>query len=155
MVRNTLDVEVSRPVDEVFAYVDDDAKLRQWVTGILESSRAPGPARPGASFRQVVDLGNGRLELQGELTEYEPNRVLAVRLRSRLCDMDVRYEFEPRNGSTVIHYVCDSRYHKWLHRLLSSIVKRIAQKKLEADFGRLRQLLASPRRSATAAPELA
>jgi uncharacterized protein YndB with AHSA1/START domain len=136
MVRNTLDVEVSRPVDEVFAYVDDDAKLRQWVTGILESSRAPGPARPGASFRQVVDLGNGRLELQGELTEYEPNRVLAVRLRSRLCDMDVRYEFEPRNGST-------------------SIVKRIAQKKLEADFGRLRQLLASPRRSATAAPKLA
>lgn len=153
MIRNTIDVDIPKPVDEVFQYVEDDSKMRQWIGGILESSRAPGPARPGTTFRQVVDVNGKPLELQGELTKYVPNRELGVRLRSEAADMDVTYQFEPRGSSTRIHYVCDSYYHKWLYRLIGPILKRVSQKKLASDFNRLRDLLAAEPASGAREPE--
>lgn len=148
MVRNVFNIEIHKPVEEVFSYVDDDAKLRLWIDGILESSPAPRPPVPGATFRQVVDVRGKRMELHGELLRYEPNRELAVRLKSSLCDMDVTYRFEPLASSTRVRYVCDAWYHRWYFRLLGPLLKRAAQQKLEKDFNKLKRLVEGAEASA-------
>jgi uncharacterized protein YndB with AHSA1/START domain len=148
LVRNTLEIEIDKSVEEVFAYVDDDAKLRQWIDGILESSRDPGPPVPGSTFRQVVNVRGKPMELNGSLLRYDRNRELAVLLKSKLCDMEVTYRFEPSGTGMRIRYVCDSHYHSWLLRLLGPLLKHEAQKKLKSDFGKLQALLHATERTA-------
>ena len=38
MIRNEIVAHFDRPVDEAFAYVDDDDKVKHWIGGLLETT---------------------------------------------------------------------------------------------------------------------
>src|SRR5262245_29048585 len=117
MVRNKYVTEFDHPVEEVFAYVDDDAKLRQWVGGLQETKRtSPGEPGVGSTFHQKVQVGNRSFEMDGVLLEYERNRWIKVKLDADVCVMEVSYKFEEINGRTRVTYNLESRYRKFLHR---------------------------------------
>ena len=155
MIRNVYVAEFDSPIEEVFAFVDDDAKVKQWIGGLIETERtAPGKPGVGSKFRQKVKVGNRVMVLDGELLAYEPMRWVSVGLDSDLCEMKVSYAFEEVGGRTRLSYTCDSTYRGLFYRLLSPVIKYVTQQKLRKDFARLEQLLASRQRQA-APPALA
>lgn len=142
MVRNEIVAHFHRPVAEVFAYVDDDEKVKLWIGGLVETKRTSnGKPGVGSKFHQKLKIGKRMMELDGELLEYERNRRLRVKIDSDLCEMNATYSFTESNGCTKLTYRCDSRYHKLFYRLLSPLIKRMAQQKLREDFARLELLL--------------
>jgi uncharacterized protein YndB with AHSA1/START domain len=155
MIRNEYVAEFDSPVEEVFAFVDDDAKVKQWIGGLIETERTTqGKPGVGSRFRQKVKVGNRVMELDGELLAYEPMRRVSVSLDSDLCEMKVSYGFEEVGGRTRLSYTCDSSYHGFFYRLLSPLIKYVTQQKLRKDFARLEQLLES-RQQRAASPALA
>lgn len=151
MIRNEYVAEFERPVAEVFAFVDEDDKVKQWIGGLLETKRTTeGAPGVGSKFHQMIKVGNRIMKMDGELLAYEPNRWLSVKIDSDLCEMKVNYDFKEVNGRTRLTYTCDSVYYSFLYRLLSPLIKRITQQKLQKDFTRLKQLLESPPRTESA-----
>jgi uncharacterized protein YndB with AHSA1/START domain len=137
-------IEFDRPVEEVFAYVDDDDKVKQWVGGLMETKRTtPGKPGVGSKFHQTLQVGKRTFEIDGELLAYEPNRRVKVKLDAGICEMEVIYTFEEIDGRTRLTYTCDSYYRKLFYRLLSPLTKRVGRRKLEEDFARLRNLLSA------------
>lgn len=145
MIRNQYVAEFERPVAEVFAFVDDDEKVKQWIGGLLETKRTTeGKPGVGSKFHQMIKVGNRIMEMDGELLAYEPNKWVSVKIDSDLCEMKVNYDFKEVDGRTRLTYTCDSVYRSLLYRLLSPLIKRITQQKLQKDFARLKELLELP-----------
>lgn len=142
MIRNEIVAHFDRPVEEVFAYVDDDDKVKLWIGGLLETKRTtPGQPGIGSKFHQKVQIGKRVVELDGELLEYQKNRRVRVKMNFNLGEMDVVYNFAESGGGTELAYTCDSHYRSLFYRLLSPLFKRMAQQKLREDFARLEVLL--------------
>ncbi|HKR13754.1 MAG TPA: SRPBCC family protein [Pyrinomonadaceae bacterium] len=145
MIRNEIVAHFDRPVEEVFAYVDDDDKVKLWIGGLLETRRTTaGKPGVGSKFHQKLQIGKRVMELDGELLEYERNRRVRVKMNFHLGEMNATYNFTESGGCTELAYTCDSHYRSLFYRLLSPLIKRMAQQKLREDFARL-QLLLQPR----------
>ena len=80
---NQAAIEIERPAAEVFPWLTEPEKLRQWIGGRVETAPlTEGRPRVGARSREVVVMGKGRTEMESEVTALEPGRLLAVRLAS-------------------------------------------------------------------------
>jgi uncharacterized protein YndB with AHSA1/START domain len=78
MVEIEVGTEINRPVEEVFAYVTDPAKVPESNSIVLEAkAEQPGPLVVGSRIHMVVRLLGRRIEHTAEVTEFEPNRKFA------------------------------------------------------------------------------
>ena len=142
MIRNEIVAHFDRPVDEVFAYVDDDDKVKLWIGGLLETKRTTaGKPGVGSKFHQKLQIGKRVIDLDGELLEYEKNRRVRVKMNFNLGEMEATYNFSESGGCTELAYTCDSHYRSLFYRLFSPMLKRMAQQKLREDFACLQLLL--------------
>jgi Polyketide cyclase / dehydrase and lipid transport len=100
-----------------------------------------GPPVPGSRFRDVFeDLGR-RVELEAEVVELEPPRLLAVRLVSDVFEATSTSRLEPVGGGTRLATAIETTYTALAARLLAPAVTRHGQKQLEADLARLQELV--------------
>ena len=81
----TLTVTIRRPVEDVFAVLTHLENAPKWSRAIEETVTTPGPMGVGTRRRAVVPTFGGRTTVnEMELTEFEPNRRLAMRSISGL-----------------------------------------------------------------------
>ncbi len=96
-------VMVNRPSGEVFSFVSEPANDPKWQSDVLESrSTLEGPARAGGRIRTVVKF-MGRRELDREVTRFEPDRLLEIRVHSGPpfgLRPIVTYQVEAADGGT-------------------------------------------------------
>jgi uncharacterized protein YndB with AHSA1/START domain len=75
-----LTVTIERPVEDVFAVLTHLENAATWSRAIEETLTTPDPMGVGTRRRAVVPTFGGRTaENEMELTEFEPNRRLAMR----------------------------------------------------------------------------
>lgn len=68
-------VLIERPLDEVFAYMDDVSREREWQPQLLEAEQTPpGPATVGTRRRYVSDFLGRRVTNTYVVRLYEPGR---------------------------------------------------------------------------------
>ncbi len=85
-------VEIARPLDEVFAFVTDSAKLSAWQDAEEVEQLTDGPVRAGTRFREVHKaMGRRRVELT-EVVECDPGRLFHIRVIEG-PPIDGRWEF--------------------------------------------------------------
>jgi uncharacterized membrane protein len=144
------DVEIRRPVGDVFDFVSDLEHLPAWMAGVKRVSRSsPGPVGVGTTYRVVAKMLGRRVESTYEVTAYEPDTVVSVRMTSPLFGFDETYHFEAVDGErTVVQVGADVRPNGVL-RLLGPLLRLAMQRQVQADHRRLRSTL--QRRSAAKA----
>jgi hypothetical protein len=109
---------------------------------LVESERlTPGPPALGSRYRDVFEDHGQRLELEAELVEFDEPRALVVRLTSDAFDATITQRLEAVEGGTRLDAVIETTYTKLAARLLAGVMTRQAQKRLEADLGRLKDLV--------------
>lgn len=90
---------IRRPVDEVFAYMDDIDREPEWQAQLVEAEQIPpGPATVGTRRRYVSEFMGRRLENTYVITVYEPNaRLVARTTPGSVLDAtsDIRWEAVP------------------------------------------------------------
>lgn len=100
-----LSVFITRPPDEVFAFLrDKDTYAQKPGSKVLVLEKTtPGPPRVGTRYREVVQmLPFARGEMLSEVTRFEPPTHLEEDFEGAGMRGHLAYEFEPRNGGTLL-----------------------------------------------------
>ncbi len=96
-MKTTTDVEISRPLSEVFRYTLEN--VADWsITVVEDEVIEETPEHVGTTFRIVTEDRGRRMEMNGEVTRYELDRLSEIHLTSTAFDIDALYEFEDLGG---------------------------------------------------------
>ncbi len=100
-----------------------------------------GPPEKGSRYRDVFEDHGQRIELEAEIVQVEAPRTIVVQLVSDAFEATISQRLEEEDGRTRLTAVIDTTYTMLAARLLASVVTRHAQKQLEADLARLKELV--------------
>jgi uncharacterized protein YndB with AHSA1/START domain len=140
MVSFEIVVDIDRPVEEVFAYMTDLARMPEWNSMIDEVVPSETPMRAGSTARVKMRLIGRHIEATYELVELEPNRRFVGRTGAPLAVTDT-WAFEALDkGRSRLTYGSVGET-KGFFKLADPIVARIAKKQLTAQLETLKELL--------------
>ncbi len=113
-------IEVARPVNEVFAYIADFTTTEEWDSTATRAAKlTPGPVAVGTRFAVNCAAPIGSIDLEYEVTELQPEREIELRGRSRFFDICDRITFTPTDKGTRIDYRAEFSFKAALQRLSS------------------------------------
>lgn len=133
-----------RPAD-VWPWIVEGERLMEWVSWLTEvEDLTPGMEGVGARRRWVMidpTMGDQRVEIVGEITDYEPERRSTMSLESPgMFSGWGTYELvDLRDGRTRVEYVSEYSVHSWFGRLLEPMVTSQASAKAADDLARLKE----------------
>lgn len=135
-------VEIARPAPHVFAYLAASDRRQRWMAALKESEQvSDGPVGLGTRFRDVFEDHGQRFEIDAEIVEWEPHDRLAIRLTASAFESTVTQVLEPADGTTRLTTRMETEYKSALARLMAGVVTGHAQKQLEDDHARLKEIL--------------
>src|ERR1700686_3200280 len=96
MIEFTVATEIARSPADVFAYATDPTKLATWQTNTISAlAEDDQPIGLGTRVREVHRAPGGKhLASLVEVSEYEPDRVLALRMLEGALPIHARITFE-------------------------------------------------------------
>jgi uncharacterized protein YndB with AHSA1/START domain len=135
-------VTVPRPPDEVFPWLFEEDKVPQW-TGSLDGYKVQGELGPGARVRQTLEVSGHKVDVEMELTRYEPPSGAETRFSMSGLDVVTSYELTPDGAGTELTQTLDGNASGFKARMLVPVVQPRLEKKLTEDLERLRELLST------------
>jgi uncharacterized protein YndB with AHSA1/START domain len=133
---------IDRPVNEVFAYVTDPAKLATWQTNTVAAEQLDGGTlRRGGRLREV-HRGPGGRELVStvEVTELEQNRVFALHVLEGTLPIDARIAFEAWAGGTLLRLRAYGQ-PRGAMRIAQPLLRPVLKRQFAGYCAKLKQLL--------------
>jgi uncharacterized membrane protein len=134
-------IVIERPIHEVWDFVQDTSNNALWQTTLLESQvLTEGPTRAGTQVEEVRRFLGMRVPMTLELTEFEPDRKLAVKGISGGIPLSGSYVLERFADGTKLTVTGALDGHR-LFRLAEPVFERMTSRELEASLGHLKDLL--------------
>ena len=140
-MRQTRRLRVNAPPAKVWELIDDDSKLPLWMPHIIATRYPDGKPHDmpvGTRFIQEMREGDKVSTYEGEVTEYQPGRLLGVLLRPQAFAIHVVYHVQGDDDWTLLEYGCDVRPTTWKGRLMLLLSKRLLESILDQQLARLK-----------------
>lgn len=138
-VESTL--EISCPVDEVFAFVADQTNAPKWQKGLREVRRlTDGPIGVGSRHEFVRRFAGRELASRNRFVAFEEGRFVRFEIPEGWLTGHASYLTEPSAGGTVLTSRMSFRAHG-LAVLLEPLLTRILARDSRRDEQRLKRLL--------------
>ena len=134
-------VALPKPPEEVFPWLLEEDKVPRW-TGGLETYEQRGPLAPGSHVRQVLTVSGQRIDVDMEITRYEPPRAAETRFSVSGVDVVTAYELAPSPQGCKLTQTLEGKAGGFKARLLVPVVQPRLERKLTEDLERLRAVLA-------------
>jgi uncharacterized membrane protein len=149
MIKVETSIIVSRPIEEVFAYVSDFKNTAQWQSGVVEVRQtSEGPVGKGTQLIFVRTFLGRKLEGASEVVEHEPPTKNTLQSTSGPLPFTVSRIFEPTPEGTKMTIVFEMQ-PGGVFALAEPLIARSLKRSVEADFGNLKDLLESRAGAAT------
>ncbi len=132
-------VEIERPVDEVFAYLTDVARLPEWQESVSEV-HVDGPVAAGSRFRDVREFMGRRAASTLEVTGFEPPRLFSLRVVEGPIAYELEHSLEAAGDGTTVTF-SGRGDTKRVPRLMRGIVERAVERQLVKDADALKRVL--------------
>jgi carbon monoxide dehydrogenase subunit G len=149
-IRHT--VEIDRPPAQVFRWLNEPERVKQWISWLVEIRPVQGAPTSGVGAKDVFVMDDPnmkqKVELESEVTAFEPDRKISVKIHAAMgFSGDLDYILTPvGEGRTRLEYDGRYQYHHWMASLFEPLVTPQAKAKLEGDLAKLKQLVeAEPR----------
>jgi uncharacterized protein YndB with AHSA1/START domain len=135
-------VEVARPPAEVFPWLLEADKVPRW-TGHLERYERldDGALGQGSRLRQVLDVSGRKIDVELEVTRYDPPRGAETRFSTNGIDLVSDYALEPTATGTRLTQSIDAKPTSLSARMIVPVVQPRLEQKLTEDLERLVQVL--------------
>ena len=131
-------VSVPKPPAEVFPWLLEEDKVPRW-TGNLESYTAlDGQLGTGSRVRQVLEVSGRRIDVELEITGYDPPRGAETRFSTNGIEVINAYSLEPAGDGTRLTQSVDAKPSGLTARLLVPVIQPRLEEKLTQDLERLR-----------------
>ena len=136
-------VEIARPPAEVFPWLLEEDKVPQW-TGHLEAYEriGDGALGRGSRVRQVLVVSGRTIDVELELTGYDPPSSAETRFSTNGIDVVNGYSLAPAGAGTRLTQSVEAKARSISARILVPVVKPRLEEKLTEDLERLRGTLA-------------
>jgi uncharacterized protein YndB with AHSA1/START domain len=137
----TVAVQIRRPVEEVFAYVEDARNRPQWDEGVdSEELTSPEPIRVGTTVRTRLRSMGRAHEYNWEVVEHQPPSRMTIESTSGPFPTTLAYELADRAGETALEFTITGR-PAGMMRLFEPLIARNTQRNIERGFARLKHVL--------------
>ena len=136
-------VVVNAPVDQVFAYMDDVAREKEWQPGIQEAYKDPvGPTEVGTRKRYVSEFMGRRLENTYVTRLFEPNKRVAYESTpDSVIRAKVLLRFDSMDGRTKVTMAVQGKPTGVLRFIPQALLEGAFRKELEGSLGLLKKRL--------------
>jgi uncharacterized protein YndB with AHSA1/START domain len=136
-------VEIARPPDEVFAYLDDVERHGEWQSSIVSSHReTEGPTRVGTRVTDVRRVPGRTQSITYEITEYDPPRRTSFRGVNGPVRPVGTLTVEPAGeGGSKVTIELDLQGHGLLGMVVAPLAQSQARKQVPQDQARLKERL--------------
>jgi len=85
-------IDIHSPRAAVFRWLASPEKAMAWMTGVSKTEILHQTSEmTGTTFRETVAEDGQELEMRGVVTRYEPDRLIAFHLVSKIHTVDVEY----------------------------------------------------------------
>ena len=138
-VEHTLEIE--RPVEDVFAYLTDVARLPEWQSS-AEAAELEGDLAEGARIKEVRTFMGRRATSTLEVTEYDPPRRFSLHVVEGPIEYAVEHALEAVDGRTRITFVGRGETGR-VPRLMHGTVRRAVERQFLKDLEALKHRLES------------
>jgi uncharacterized protein YndB with AHSA1/START domain len=147
-MQNHASIEINRPPEVIFPYIDDHAKLKLWMKDFMSSNRPPdADSRVGMTFQMTFGQQAGSRTADTEIIAYEPNKRLKLRSTDISFTVDIDFTLTSANGATRVNYDVESTplspFFKLMMGISGMFMKGIANKQLQRDLKKLKQIAES------------
>jgi uncharacterized protein YndB with AHSA1/START domain len=137
-------IDVDRPASEVWAWLSEPEKNKQWVAWLSAVEPKGGPPQGlGHEEIWVMDDPNSKQQyrIPGTITKWEPPHVLVrhVDLEGMFVG-DYTYTLTETNGRTHVDAVVECNYTHPIWSIFEPLVTPEAKKKFDSDLARMKQL---------------
>jgi uncharacterized protein YndB with AHSA1/START domain len=145
MIQFTVGTEIARPPTEVFEYVTDPGKLATWQTNTISAvAEDDQPVTLGTRVREVHRAPGGKqLASLVEVSEYEPDRVFALRMLEGALPIHARITFEPTELGTRLQLDAHGQ-PSGLMRIARPVLQLTLKRQFAGYCARLKQVLETP-----------
>ena len=140
-MRQTRSLRIMAPPERVWALIDDERKLPLWMPNVVSTRFPDGkPAgNPiGARFIQEMRVGDTLSSYEGEVTEYQPGKLLGVIMLPEAFAIHVVYHVEGDEDWTRLDYGCDMQPKTWKGRLMMYLGRKLMASILDQQLARLK-----------------
>jgi carbon monoxide dehydrogenase subunit G len=135
--RVELSLWIDRPPQQVFAYMTDLARIREWQPATQDVR-----VESDTCYTQVLRLMGRTIESRIEVTEREPPHRFAIRTSGGPVNFSVLHELEEERGGTRLRVEGDGEA-TGVFRLGGGVAVKAAEAELRRSFERLRDVLES------------
>jgi hypothetical protein len=135
---------IDRPAPEVFAFVSDVSNNPRWQKGQVSCRwTSPPPVGIGSTYEQEARFLGRRVLSTFAVVEYEPGRSVTIQTVESSFPIRVRRAVEPidERRSRVVAEITGEP--GGFFHLIAPLVRRLAQRSVDADYDRLKVLLES------------
>jgi uncharacterized membrane protein len=138
----TESIDISRPPEEVFAYVDDLSRHGEWQEQIQQTEvLTEGPTRVGSRARDRRKVPGGVREITYEITAHDPPSSASFRGVDGPVRVVGTMTVTPSGGGSRVSLDLDFEGRGLLGKLLVPMVRSQARKQVPRDQQRLKERL--------------
>ncbi len=145
MIRFTTSVRISRPVDEVFAYVSDPRNFPRWNSAVQAVRKtSAGDTSVPSTYLMERALPSGRAVNELEVVTREWPREFAIRTTAGPTPFRYRYGFSAEKSETVVHLDAEVDLIGPA-ALLPKLARRAVKKGVDDNLATLKHILEAAR----------
>jgi len=135
-------VELAKPPEAVFPWLFEQDKVPQWTGGLEEYEvLGGGPIAVGTRVRQVLNISGQRVELELEITRYDPPTAADSHFSMSGVAVEIAYALEASGGGSRLTQTLEGHASSFKARMLLPMVQPRLERKLTEDLERLREVL--------------
>jgi uncharacterized protein YndB with AHSA1/START domain len=149
--RTSASAEINASPVELWTWIDDADKLKQWVSWLVDV-QYPDPQRPhGAGSTRILVMkdensGGMLMRIAGKCSEYAPPSHMTVHLSDPdgMFDGEQAYQLtDLGNGRTRLEIHGRFHFSQWFANFMEPVITPQAEKKMVGDVARLKLLVES------------
>ncbi len=115
-------IQIDRPAREVFQYVSDFATCKEWDATAIETERLDEqPVGLGTRYKVVCEAPVGKLPLEYEIVEYQPDHKVVLIGRGRFFEVEDTILVTPTDSGCELDYTAVFTWKPWLERFAAGM----------------------------------
>ena len=142
MIEVTHRLDIAAPRQHVFDFLSDPRNDPIWNGEIFETVIDDGPVDVGSKFVSRARFLGMKFDTELVVTELIRHEVFANRAVSGPVPFEVRWQFSETPGGTHVDRL--SRADVGVFRFAESVVAKMADRGVDANFRRIKEILESP-----------
>jgi len=144
MIKFEKSIIINRPVEEVWKFLSNVENFPKWNRGARKARlTSEGPIGVGSTVQYLRQFLGRQLIGKLQVSEYVPNRMIALQLSAGLITAQTGFTFEPVEGGTRLTHPSEIELGGWW-KLITPILGPMLERDGREDMANIKRIMEVP-----------